>query len=54
MSERSAASAAEQDRVVRAITADGAFRVIAVRTTATAKEVASVQKAHRRASSPRC
>ncbi len=47
MSERSAASAVEQqDRVVRAITADGAFRVIAVRTTETAKEVASVQKAH--------
>jgi molecular chaperone Hsp33 len=33
------------DLVVRAITADGAFRVIAVRTTDTAREVASVQKA---------
>jgi len=33
------------DLVVRAITADGAFRVIAVRTTETAKEVASVQQA---------
>jgi molecular chaperone Hsp33 len=33
------------DLVVRAITADGAFRVIAVRTTETAKEVAAVQKA---------
>jgi len=33
------------DLVVRAITADGAFRVIAVRTSETAKEVAAVQKA---------
>jgi molecular chaperone Hsp33 len=33
------------DLVVRAITADGAFRVIAVRTTQTAEDVASVQKA---------
>ncbi len=33
------------DLVVRAITADGAFRVIAVRTTETAKGVAAVQKA---------
>jgi molecular chaperone Hsp33 len=33
------------DLVVRAITADGAFRVIAVRTTETAKDVAAVQKA---------
>ncbi|HEX4517837.1 MAG TPA: Hsp33 family molecular chaperone HslO, partial [Polyangiaceae bacterium] len=33
------------DLVVRAITADGAFRVIAVRTSETAKDVAAVQKA---------
>ena len=33
------------DLVVRAITADGAFRVIAVRTSETAKGVAAVQKA---------
>jgi len=33
------------DRVVRAITADGAFRVIAVRTTDTAKHVAAAQHA---------
>jgi molecular chaperone Hsp33 len=33
------------DLVVRAITADGAFRVIAVRTTETAKDVAAAQKA---------
>ncbi len=33
------------DLVVRAITADGAFRVIAVRTTQTAKDVAAAQKA---------
>ena len=33
------------DLVVRAITADGAFRVIAVRTTETARDVAAVQKA---------
>jgi molecular chaperone Hsp33 len=33
------------DLVVRAITADGAFRVIAVRTTETARGVASVQNA---------
>ncbi len=37
---------ADSDIVVRAITADGAFRVIAVRTTETAKDVASSQKAH--------
>jgi molecular chaperone Hsp33 len=34
------------DLVVRAITADGAFRVIAVRTTETARDVASAQNAH--------
>jgi molecular chaperone Hsp33 len=33
------------DLVVRAITADGAFRVIAVRTTETARDVASAQNA---------
>jgi molecular chaperone Hsp33 len=33
------------DLVVRAITADGAFRVIAVRATQTAKDVANAQKA---------
>lgn len=33
------------DLVVRAITADGAFRVVAVRTTETAKDVAEAQQA---------
>lgn len=34
------------DYVVRAITADGSFRVVAVRTTETARGVASAQQAH--------
>src|SRR5215475_8652522 len=34
------------DLVVRAMTADGSFRVIAVRTTQTSQGVAAAQKAH--------